>query len=73
MCGPLKGRCLCEDAVYHIPCSSHFQTGKGNLKKSVMPRKCRGDTTVDKECFSKSLNISILTQMNSLILQFGEK
>ena len=34
--------------MYHIPCSSNFQTGKGNLKKSVMPRKCRGDTTVDR-------------------------
>ena len=34
-----------------------------------MSRKGERDTSVDKECFSKSLNISILTQINSLILQ----
>ena len=45
----LKGRYACEDAVYHIQCSSNFRTGKGNPKKSVMLRKCGKDTTVYKE------------------------
>ena len=40
---------MCEDAVYHRQCSSNFQTGKGNPKKSVMPRKCGWNTTVDNE------------------------
>ena len=40
---------MCEDAVYHRQCSSNFQTGKGNPKKSVMPRKCGRNTTVDNE------------------------
>ena len=40
---------MCEDAVYHIQCSSNFRTGKGNPKKSVMLRKCGKDTTVYKE------------------------
>ena len=35
--------------MYHIQCSSNVPTGKGNPKKSVMPRKCGRDTTVDKE------------------------
>ena len=35
--------------MYHIQCSSNIPTGKGNPKKSVMPRKFRRDTTVDKE------------------------
>ena len=38
-----------EDAVYHIQCSSHFQIGKGNPKKSTMPRKLRRNATVEKE------------------------
>ena len=55
-----------EDVVYLIQCSSNFRTGKGNPKKSIMPRKRGRHTTVDKVSFSKSLNISILTQMSSL-------
>ena len=41
--------CLCEDAVYHIECSSSFQSSNGNPKKNIMWRKCGRDTTVDKE------------------------
>ena len=50
-----KGRYACvnnlraEDVVYYVHYSSNFQTGKGNPKKSFMPRKRGGDTTVDKE------------------------
>ena len=40
---------MCEDAVYHIQCSSNFETGKSNPKKSVMLRKCGKDTTVHKK------------------------
>ena len=40
---------MCEEAVYHIQCSSNFQTGKGNPKKNVMSRKCGRDTTIHKE------------------------
>ena len=51
MSGPmtLKALCLCEDAVYHIHCSSGFQTGKDNPKKSILSRKCGRDTTIGKE------------------------
>ena len=35
--------------MYHIQCSSNFRTGKGNLKKSVMPRKRGRYTTADKK------------------------
>ena len=37
-----------EDAVYHMQCSSNFQTGEGNRKKKAMSRKCWRDTTADK-------------------------
>ena len=37
-----------EDVVYLIQCSSNFRTGKGNPKKSIMPRKRGRHTTVDK-------------------------
>ena len=38
-----------EDAMYHIQCSSNFRTGKGNPKKSIMPKKRGRHTTADKE------------------------
>ena len=41
--------CLCEDAVYHVQCSSNFQTGEGNPNKMGIPKKKWRDTTVDKE------------------------
>ena len=37
-----------EDAV-HQQCSSNFRTGKGNPKKSIMPKKRGRHTTADKE------------------------
>ena len=79
MSGPLKfkdyvNELRAEDAVYYIQYSSIFQTGKGNPKKNVMLRKRGKDTTVNKkERFSKSVNISIVTQSSSLILQFWGK
>ena len=64
---------MCEDRVYHIQCSSNFQTGKDNPPKSTMPKKCGRDTTVDRvflkivEDFDshsdKQLDITILGKM----------
>ena len=38
-----------ENSVYHIHCSSNFQTDKGKPKKSVMLKKRGRHTTADKE------------------------
>ena len=35
--------------MYHVQCSSNFQTGKCNPEKIIMPRKCERDATVDKK------------------------
>ena len=60
-----------EDTVYHIQCNSKFWTGK--LKKSIVLKTRERHTTADKQCFSKSLNISSFIQMSSFILQFWGK
>ena len=51
---------MCEDAVYHIQCSSNFQSSNCNPRENVTPRKCERDTTVDKK------EIEIVEHMDSL-------
>ena len=52
MSSPMKlkdAMLVSEDTVYHIQCSSNFQTDKGNPNKSVMSRTYGRDKTIDKE------------------------
>ena len=68
--------------MYHIQFSSKFRTGKCNPKKSVMPRKCGRQTTVDKERVffeivqhvdshsDKQFNITVLGKMMEVKIEW---